>query len=1434
MRLAGHARGPWLHVGLVALLLSIVAACSDAEGDGAAAEGGVEHRILAAGHGHTNTEPLWPMRVGTRHRFAEGEWVVARRSDRHGPAWVLEQASGSPHPLATWFGRNQGRAEAFWSIDKEGLVLRAHGSQLALDVPRLVVPATVRRGMKWQTRSAAGEVLLSGEIGAGDNRDTPFGRRRVWTLRIDVPNRGKWQQDFIEGRGPVGTAFSLVPLEERSEPLPPRVALKASGIQPLEVRAGAESFSVIEDPLTGRPEAHLGVYVPGAPKENVGIHGLYYRRYPNRRMCYVTEGQKLVPLDPKLSKEYGFPHDYALGPCQDAAGVVFLPGAKRARIPLSSQGWSFGGWPDAPYCWAVPGLHCPIEPLFPNRVRGAFAHGGAAMALVDHSTYGAGTGAFILDYANFVSSESHPFWAAVQNPANHSLTATWGPWLRPLGATQAQRIVALGPASDAGMGLLFHAAGQVGHAEVRRREGHDLRIELVPWAASATGVDFADLNRIVTVLHGDNTRDLYELAEDGLLWKLDLEAGVLQRTQLAALKLPAGHHLIGVVPTAPGRMQIWTQDGMAFAWDALVQGAGLVYYWIENARQHVWDLQLDPAAPPQAPVLWQGLQVSAAGRDVLMCAPRGRQLPDTPWLLGGQPTRILRQDPRCLLLIRPYLPGATPVEPPDEHRSVPPPLPDHWLLQGSLPDLGPVEIAIQPGQGQPIEGIEQARKGGGFEGPGLLAGPGFGQLEVMGTVPGQKAAASPAAKGDFSAWPVKLSFAAGRGWLWRTDHVSGKSAGVQLPRAERFAWLEALHGACAADGACFLAVIGAANPEAPRRWSILRVDRVGSGLREVAWGWVDDLGPVAGLLADDLSLVLHDGSHVLWRGLRDMEPQSCPDCSPEEQCLSGFCPCTFGQITLDGLCADQAGSAVYASCKEAAAAGVAKGQVVRLDGDGAGPSPQVLTRCQEPLEWSPMPVHFEPASTVAFSHPGCDASLPPPKDALWYHATSAAGLHGEFEVDFAFGGPVKGAGQHPLLVMAPTKDLSATGTLPSLCAFVASEPDKLIAALGPDQLAVGWAGELYVATKANGQVKLGLWQPGPLWLRRDAAGTVRLGQGTQTLWTSPQPYKRDARLIKVESMPVTLQAIRWKGTTPEFCVPACSGLECGPDGCGGTCGSCIAEAHCETGQCVCNPPLFGDGEKCAVPLGTEQFPAESCAAATAMVFPWSASPWIDPDGPGGEPAWQQKTCLDWQPWTESPTTFLGTQAVLTWSPATKLCQAWEKLAGPPPSPLGILSGSGKLDGALVPAGLTAAATWRAFGSQSFSMMAQLSLGSGGQGARLHLDALGHFAADTAAWTGWQPACGQSVDTAQRFTLRRDAQGLWASVGNAAPQLILPPEKAGTMVTVERTDGGTLRVTGGGKPAFFEYAGPLPAKVRAVAEVDGGGTAAVTLAVLKWK
>jgi hypothetical protein len=58
--------------------------------------------------------------------------------------------------------------------------------------------------------------------------------------------------------------------------------------------------------------------------------------------------------------------------------------------------------------------------------------------------------------------------------------------------------------------------------------------------------------------------------------------------------------------------------------------------------------------------------------------------------------------------------------------------------------------------------------------------------------------------------------------------------------------------------------------------------------------------------------------------------------------------------------------------------------------------------------------------------------------------------------------------------------------------------------------------------------------------------------------------------------------IRGIGTTPPTCTPDCSGKNCGPDGCGGTCGACTGSASCQNGVCIDEVPYTQATSDCQV------------------------------------------------------------------------------------------------------------------------------------------------------------------------------------------------------------------------------------------------------------
>lgn len=87
------------------------------------------------------------------------------------------------------------------------------------------------------------------------------------------------------------------------------------------------------------------------------------------------------------------------------------------------------------------------------------------------------------------------------------------------------------------------------------------------------------------------------------------------------------------------------------------------------------------------------------------------------------------------------------------------------------------------------------------------------------------------------------------------------------------------------------------------------------------------------------------------------------------------------------------------------------------------------------------------------------------------------------------------------------------------------------------------------------------------------------------------------------------------------CQPQCSGRQCGPDQCGGSCGGCMAGLTCDgAGQCVCVPQCTGkqcgpDG--CNGTCGTCTATQACSAAGQCVCVPQCSGKVCGPDGCGG-------------------------------------------------------------------------------------------------------------------------------------------------------------------------------------------------------------------------
>jgi hypothetical protein len=75
----------------------------------------------------------------------------------------------------------------------------------------------------------------------------------------------------------------------------------------------------------------------------------------------------------------------------------------------------------------------------------------------------------------------------------------------------------------------------------------------------------------------------------------------------------------------------------------------------------------------------------------------------------------------------------------------------------------------------------------------------------------------------------------------------------------------------------------------------------------------------------------------------------------------------------------------------------------------------------------------------------------------------------------------------------------------------------------------------------------------------------------------------------------------------ESCVKVCEGKQCGPDGCGGTCGNCVPGVECFSGQCVDGFEVPGPGDLVIAELMVD--PKVVGDAAGEYIELWNATPW---------------------------------------------------------------------------------------------------------------------------------------------------------------------------------------------------------------------------------
>lgn len=1609
---------------LIGLTLS-VAACSGDDQKGSPSGQKARYELLDEGSGPSNTEPLWPMRPGARWNLqaadpdveerAPEELVVGitRVSDRFGKPWLLQQVVGSTGRADIFtqgLGWNQGKQESYWSMDEEGLVLRAIGTNDPLEVPLLVIPAEVKPGMKWMVHGDSDEALLTGEIQGGDLQDTPWGQRRVWRVDITVPERNPWggsvsaangyplpthwSQEFVEGRGPINATQAVVPLEDREVTLPKRVAMQPLPELPRQFKGRVAGFSVTQDAATGRLEPQLGIRIPGVVPTKFfrtlanGNSEIRVEYVPDRRICYRTDGSTVEEIDPTVY-ELDPPKPWDWTACQDANGVLYTPeGTMATRVPFKIDGSAPGDWffdfgPGIQIMgYSSIGTFMSTEPYWGamgiTRDNGIFAGG---MKVVD---------ALNADY------DLRPDWKKTQNPNWGTFLFGLGPWSQQWEIEAMSRAVGLAPEADKKLDFLFQGDGLLGHGRAEAVYAPQYWNTTHWWWVSQSGLDFHTYDEFVVVTYTDNHRDVFQVSEDGLIWRIQSNDNAVTRTLAAAVQVPDEHQVIGVVPVSQQELQVWTQKGFVWEGSQNVWGVGPVDIYTDDISQHVWTVQTQQGSPEPPPLAGE-LFLQASGPDVLVCAPVGHTLPTEGWLLGAQEPTVLNIDDRCILLMRP-LPEYAEAVPAMEDADLIPQDPTAWVIEGTLPDVGEVALMLVPSQPQVPTDLRVAKDGTiyggelgsvGLDQTGVVRMWGAGKAMIehfWGPTPantcskyawevqiwdessmpdvceppkacygvvriGKDTAESktfPLPEGTLSSFPyggegpsmislpdgcalvkwgtwyyrldeelgpveIEDPFAlptsdwakcelmdidhnyllpdvdryscelfdgtsktvelppwqrsnmvllpdlnvsyyltkTNEPYLWRFDEGTWEFVPVKVPASQHFGrkGIWDLDGFCGADGACYLLLVGRSDDGGGAiPWAIVRADDLVSGLHPVYEGWASDLAVPEEIVGDDEMLLVTGSNRVLWRGWRDLEPSSCVGCTAAEECLSGFCDCDYGQVRNDGYCDSSVPAESYYSCAEALDSGVASGVPVRIDGDGPEwPSPQFITVCESGSPWTEAPVDFSLTSAVGSVSLNNTCHLAGSSDFGWDSSMAMllmsgnAGIHGEFEMTVDLGEPFivfeQNYTRDTMLVLDdPSKFDPVTGRYSKACGHgEAAAVDNEI------QIDFYQPGTLVIDTDSSSTFE-GTWEPGTLMrITREADGFIRIYAGEMLYWTSERAYKNDFRPFRMDHKILKVLSLHWKGSQGGFCMPRCEGMECGPDQCGGSCGECVENAHCAEGLCVCDDPRFFSNEEkteCVFPAGSYDYPAASCMEASLVPTPWKTTPWIDPDGAGGEPAFQMTECATYSPWnmeglpwTLAPNDFLGGSALMVMNQGLGTCSTLDAFTPAFSAPLGMSGSSAYLDGSLVPAGLTVAATSR-FVSGQFTVGISLYPGQAGEEAAVYLDGLESFSAAAAAWVGWAPECGKSVDLSHRVVLKATPEGIWLGLGEGAPALLGPSSYG--YVSLTRLESGAIEVRlSDGTVASTVPSGILPDQSRLVGVVQSASGCKVVISKVQW-
>ncbi|MBT8496075.1 MAG: hypothetical protein KJO07_23730 [Deltaproteobacteria bacterium] len=627
---------------------------------------------VSEGEGEANAEALWTLHPGYRQMLVENHAGFRTFGEQRydtvlGTPIDFRGTKLMPLGNAAWEGfdrRGFPSEPSYWNMitqSEDGNVWWGGTPRRGVFSERLLIlPATVRVGMKWESR-VGGKTVLEGEVKSREvQQDTVFGERAVWQIELlerlepqadgNTPLSRTLSATFFEGRGPAsflpfwGGTFSLsaldlvsiVPLENVVEqPDLPEIKLEPlNGGESLETAALTRHVSAYPDP---EDPATLVVTIIGR-RDLAGGYGPEEVETPQLCFRYFSDGRiELLGEDPADE-----------GLCDPGSAWSFDAEGKGFKNGTTEQG---APRPPSNTCTDCP-LATPQGTYIGSDGRRAALAFSARRPRRPH-------GLWVADMEEWPSGVELPGWIPIDVPSAVAFDTTNGVY-NPVYPIHIQ-------AADDGDLRLLRPSPRMHFAHYDAESGRTDAFEAYPRTGSYNVYSYYG-GRTITTATLDGKVESLSLLDDGL--------GV--RT-LGTVRVPEGEFLTAALEL-DDELLVFTQSDFEGI-DLWYRDGPVDYSYPTNfGNVRVYRAALPEATSAEkASNIW-GLTGARSGDDALICWPNPTQELEQDWTLGGESVdAMLSGDGRCALLVREAdLEDAT--------------RPSAWTVEGSVPGAGRVAM----------------------------------------------------------------------------------------------------------------------------------------------------------------------------------------------------------------------------------------------------------------------------------------------------------------------------------------------------------------------------------------------------------------------------------------------------------------------------------------------------------------------------------------------------------------------------------------------------------------------------------------------------------------------------------------------------------------------------------------------------------------------